>query len=84
MSQCCSQKRIFGGANRNEGKFDRRAFQTLRRFGVDIAVAQLNLCSKRFHRFEVQVDGSRANGTTTGQRDDRLPGARQHWSEHEN
>ena len=84
MSQCCGQERIFRGANRDEGKFDCRAFQTLRRFGVHIAVAQLNLCSKRFHRFEVQVDGSRTNGTTTGQRDDRLPRARQHGPEHEN
>ena len=77
LSQHGGQKRVFGGADRNEGELDLGALQTLGRAGGDIAFVQLDLGAQRRQRLQVQIDRTRADGAAARQRDLGLAGARQ-------
>ena len=61
-------QRGLGGADADEGENNLRALQAARCGGADIAFGEVDLRAHRFQRLQVQLHGTRADGTAAGQR----------------
>ena len=83
FGQSCRHQDIFCRPNRHDRKFKRAPLQTVRGFGMHIAIFQVKFGAQCLKTFKMQINGPCPNCTSPRQRHNRMTVARQHWPQNE-
>ena len=82
LGQSRRHQRVFRGPDGHEGEIHHSPAQPpTGGLGMNIAITQIQISAHRFKGLQVQIDRTRSNGASAGQRHHRMAITRQHWAQ---